>query len=56
LYTIDFDPLSDRNVTIRERDTLHQIRIPLAELVSTLKRKLEGEEFYLLPQGGKVWK
>jgi glycyl-tRNA synthetase len=54
--TIDFQSLEDNQVTIRERDSLRQIRVPLAELVPTLKRKLKGEEFYLLPAGGRVWK
>ena len=31
--TIDFDTLDDRAVTIRERDTMEQVRIPIADLV-----------------------
>jgi glycyl-tRNA synthetase len=34
--TIDFDTLNDRAVTIRERDTMIQARVPLAELVDEL--------------------
>jgi glycyl-tRNA synthetase len=30
--TIDFDSLEDRAVTIRERDTMEQVRIPIADL------------------------
>ena len=31
--TIDFDTLDDHAVTIRERDTMEQVRIPITELV-----------------------
>ena len=31
--TIDFDTVDDRAVTIRERDTMEQVRIPIADLV-----------------------
>ena len=39
--TIDFDTLEDHAVTIRDRDTMHQTRIPIAELVDVLKDKME---------------
>ncbi|PKB65842.1 MAG: glycine--tRNA ligase [SAR202 cluster bacterium Io17-Chloro-G4] len=39
--TIDFDTLDDHQVTIRDRDTMNQSRIPIAELVDVLKDKLE---------------
>ena len=39
--TVDFETLDDKQVTIRDRDTMHQIRVPVAELVSILKDKLE---------------
>lgn len=35
--TFDFDSLDDRKVTIRERDSLDQIRVPVENLVETLK-------------------
>jgi len=54
--TIDFQSLEDKQVTIRERDSMNQIRLPLAELRKTLAAKLAGEEFFVLPPGGKVWK
>jgi glycyl-tRNA synthetase len=38
--TIDFQSPEDRTVTVRERDTMDQIRIPVAELVSFLREKL----------------
>jgi glycyl-tRNA synthetase len=54
--TIDFQSLEDKQVTIRERDTLRQIRVPIAELKKTLQAKLEGEDLFVLPPGGKIWK
>ncbi len=43
--TIDFESLEDNQVTIRDRDTLAQIRLPIAELEGTLSAKLSGEGF-----------
>jgi len=40
--TVDFDPLADRAVTIRDRDTMEQVRVPLAGLVETLEEKFAG--------------
>jgi len=54
--TIDFQSLEDEQVTIRERDTLNQIRIPIKELKTTLAAKLGGEDILVLPPGGKIWK
>jgi glycyl-tRNA synthetase len=54
--TVDFQSLEDNQVTVRERDTMNQIRLPIAELVNTLKSKLAGEELFVLPPGGQVWK
>jgi glycyl-tRNA synthetase len=54
--TIDFQSLEDNQVTIRERDSLRQIRVPIAELKATLQAKLEGEDLFVLPPGGKIWK
>ena len=39
--TVDFDTLEDQQVTIRDRDTMHQVRIPVADLVAILQDKLE---------------
>jgi len=39
--TVDFDTLEDRQVTIRDRDTMHQSRVPIAGLVEVLRDKLE---------------
>ena len=39
--TVDFDTLDDEQVTIRDRDTMHQVRVPVADLVSVLQDKVE---------------
>ena len=39
--TVDFDSLEDQGVTIRDRDTMHQSRIAIADLVPVLQDKLE---------------
>ena len=39
--TVDFDTLEDNTVTIRDRDTMEQIRIPIDEVESWLEEKLE---------------
>jgi len=54
--TVDFQSLEDEQVTIRERDTMNQIRLPIAELKRTLQAKLEGEDLFVLPPGGRIWK
>jgi glycyl-tRNA synthetase len=38
--TIDFDTLDDRAVTVRERDSMEQDRVPIAELVAYLDERL----------------
>ncbi len=54
--TIDFQSLEDNQVTIRDRDSMNQIRVPIAELQKTLVAKLEGEDLFVLPPGGMIWK
>jgi len=54
--TIDFQSLEDKQVTIRERDSMNQIRVPITELKNTLAAKLKGEPLFVLPPGGQVWK
>jgi glycyl-tRNA synthetase len=54
--TIDFQSLEDNQATIRERDSMNQIRVPISELKTTLAAKLSGEELFVLPEGGQVWK
>jgi len=38
--TFDFDSLEDKAVTIRERDTMEQVRLPIADVVGWLSEKL----------------
>ena len=54
--TVDFESLEDRAVTVRERDTMNQIRVPTETLRTTLAAKLAGEALFTLPSGGKIWK
>jgi glycyl-tRNA synthetase len=39
-FTIDGDTLSDNTVTVRDRDTLAQDRVPVAEVVAEIQRRL----------------
>jgi glycyl-tRNA synthetase len=43
--TIDFDSLEDKQVTVRDRDTMKQIRVPIAKLIGVLTAKINGEPF-----------
>jgi len=47
--TIDFESLEDHQVTIRDRDSLAQIRVPIEKLEQTLQTKLSGEPFDASP-------
>jgi glycyl-tRNA synthetase len=38
--TVDFDSLDDKAVTIRDRDTLEQVRVPVGSLVGELRDRL----------------
>jgi glycyl-tRNA synthetase len=38
--TVDHQSLEDRTVTVRDRDSLTQDRIPIAELADELERRL----------------
>jgi glycyl-tRNA synthetase len=40
--TVDFDSLDDSAVTIRERDTMEQVRVPIDNLVEELVTKLSA--------------
>ncbi len=39
--TIDFDTLENDTVTLRDRDTMEQIRLPISELVSYVENKIK---------------
>ncbi|MBE0431280.1 MAG: glycine--tRNA ligase [Dehalococcoidia bacterium] len=43
--TVDFESLEDNQVTIRDRDSLAQIRVPIEDLNTILEAKLKGEAF-----------
>ncbi|MBA3267409.1 MAG: glycine--tRNA ligase, partial [Acidimicrobiia bacterium] len=40
--TVDFETLDDRAVTVRDRDTLVQERVPIDDLVTYLRGQFEG--------------
>ena len=40
--TVDFESLDDRAVTIRDRDTMEQMRVPIERLVADVRMRLEG--------------
>jgi glycyl-tRNA synthetase len=39
--TVDFESLEDRAVTVRERDTMSQVRLPIADLAGHLRERLK---------------
>ena len=39
--TIDFDTLEDNTVTIRDRDTMEQVRVPIDELETIIAEKVK---------------
>ena len=39
--TVDFGTLEDETVTVRDRDTMEQIRLPIAELVNYIQEKTD---------------
>ena len=39
--TVDFETLDDQQVTVRDRDTMYQVRLPISELTTVLQDKLE---------------
>jgi len=39
--TVDFDTLEQNTVTVRDRDTMEQVRLPIDELVSYFEEKLQ---------------
>ena len=38
--TVDFDSLDDAAVTVRDRDTMEQVRVPIDEVLDTLTNRL----------------
>jgi glycyl-tRNA synthetase len=39
--TVDFETLNDRAVTIRDRDSMEQVRVPVEELVDKVREMLK---------------
>ncbi|MBQ7040084.1 MAG: glycine--tRNA ligase, partial [Clostridia bacterium] len=39
--TVDFDTLEDNCVTVRDRDTMEQVRMPISEVAAFIESKLE---------------
>jgi len=46
--TTDFQTLKDQTVTLRDRDSMQQIRVEISRLKEIIQRILEGEEFLKL--------
>ena len=40
--TIDFETLEKNDATLRDRDTMEQVRIPIAELARELQKRLSS--------------
>ncbi len=40
--TVDFDSLEDHAVTVRDRDTTDQVRVPVDGLVAELRRRMDA--------------
>lgn len=40
--TVDFDSLTDGQVTVRDRDSMAQVRLPLAELANHVRKIIQG--------------
>ena len=38
--TVDFDTLEDNQVTVRDRDTMEQVRMPIDEIENWIKEKI----------------
>jgi glycyl-tRNA synthetase len=40
--TVDFDSLEDRAVTVRDRDTTEQVRVPVDGVLEELRRRAKA--------------
>ncbi len=45
--TVDFDTLEDDTVTLRDRDTLEQIRVPMSEVESIIREKVNMKNLFV---------
>jgi glycyl-tRNA synthetase len=41
--TVDFDTLEDKAVTVRDRDSMEQERVPIEGLVELLRERMESD-------------
>ncbi len=41
--TVDYDTKENHTVTLRDRDTMEQVRVPIAELIATVRALVEGQ-------------
>jgi len=48
--TIDHQSTQDETVTVRDRDSLQQERVPIAELAGELERRLDAD--WTTPKSG----
>ena len=39
--TVDFDTENDQSVTLRDRDTMEQVRLPISELKEYIRNKIQ---------------
>lgn len=44
--TVDFDTLKDKSVTLRDRNTTKQIRVPISKLKETVQKIINNEESF----------
>ncbi len=44
--TVDYDTLEDGTVTLRDRDSMHQVRIPRASLAATCRMLCAGQAYF----------
>ncbi|MHA2192525.1 MAG: His/Gly/Thr/Pro-type tRNA ligase C-terminal domain-containing protein [Candidatus Thorarchaeota archaeon] len=42
--TIDYDSLEDQTVTVRDRNSMEQVRVKDSDLVSVLQQLVKGEQ------------
>jgi glycyl-tRNA synthetase len=38
---VDFDTLDDECVTLRDRDSMDQVRVPIAEVVAYISKRID---------------
>ena len=51
--TVDFDSLEDRAVTVRERDSMEQVRVPIDDLVDEIDARLGADADASAPGVGR---